>query len=324
MLLALTLALACSHKDSPADDSPIPDDSPDDSPAEPAWAECPDGPSASGEGRLLTLGGGALYCGTFNEGRTLDEEQAAKAQLRLPEGSIILPTSAVSDAPLTLPACVRFDPDTPGLLSAGEGTVSATFNTWGSDTTFSYQLRQPLDDGRTLAIQLSGLDQGQDLRLDGAYLSVDGPMQASMMICEGRCEYAETLFDSCTFEDVATQRNTITYSGGDIALDLRIGSSFASTEPGVFYQATGTHQGQSWSQTDYWSLVYNPTHHHFSRDARVWLPQPIGEVCAIEALEFDPWGDAPPTQVRTLACDGTVLEEPSVSEDRFERLPSEG
>ena len=118
---------------------------------------------------------------------------------------------------------------------------------------------------------------------------------------------------------MSSQHHDLTFEGGELGLELRIGDSFASTEPAILLKAEGSLNGEPFTQTDYWSLVYNPEHHHFSRDARVWLDQPIGEVCALEALGFDPWGEDPATTVRALGCDGALLSELPLTGEAYTR-----
>jgi hypothetical protein len=112
----------------------------------------------------------------------------------------------------------------------------------------------------------------------------------------------------------------VLFDGGDLTLDIRMGVSMAATEPAAFVLATGTLDGQSFEQGDYWKLIYNPTHHHFSRDFAVLFDSPIGNACGLKAAELDPWGDQPPARVHTIACDLTELAERSVSSETFEEI----
>ena len=97
----------------------------------------------------------------------------------------------------------------------------------------------------------------------------------------------------------------------------------AATEPAAFVRAAGNLDGQSFVQEDYWKLIYNPTHHHFSRDFAVLFDNPIGDACGLKAAEVDPWGDQPPTRVHTITCKLAEIEERSVTLETFEETPAE-
>jgi hypothetical protein len=186
---------------------------------------------------------------------------------------------------------------------------------YGADTFFNLFIEQPMvgPDGAvwTLRVAMSGTGQPEQLALHGDYGGPFMDPQIDLELCLGDCQsFGDSLaLGSCTFEGVEDQRHDLTFEGGELGLTLRIGESFASTEPAILLKAEGSLDGEAFTQTDYWSLVYNPEHHHFSRDARVWLDQPIGEVCALEALGFDPWGEDPATTVRALGCDGGLISE---------------
>lgn len=323
LLVGLLGLLGCGDKDTPSGDSAADDSGGDDtgSTSLPDWSWCAPGEGVGGgwDGALVVTDD-ALYCGESREDRTLDEEQAAKVQLRLMPSALDFPTEGGSGL-VTLPACAAFAPDEEGLQSSGEGVLSITVTPYGSETYFNLFIEQPMvgPDGApwTLRVAMSGTGAPEQLELHGDYGGPFMDPQIGMTLCPGDCaDYVDArLLGSCTFDGVKDQRHDFTFEGGELGLTLRIGDSFASTEPAILLKAEGSLDGESFVQTDYWSLVYNPEHHHFSRDARVWLDQPIGEVCALEALGFDPWGEDPATTIRTLGCDGGLIAElPLVSE----------
>ena len=94
----------------------------------------------------------------------------------------------------------------------------------------------------------------------------------------------------------------------------------AATEPAAFVRASGSLDGQSFEQADYWKLIYNPSHHHFSRDFAVLFDAPIGSACGLKATEVDPWGDAPPAQVHTIDCELGEIDERLLSSESYEEI----
>jgi hypothetical protein len=331
LLVGLVGLLGCGDKDTAVDDSGG-DDSADDSGGDdtgntslPEWSWCAAGAGVGGgwDG-ALTISEDALFCGESREDRSLDEEQAAKVQVMLMPSALDFPIEGGSGL-LTLPACAAFAPDEEGLQSSGEGVLNMTVVPYGSDTYFNLFIEQPMvgPDGVvwTLRVAMSGTGKPEQLELHGDY---GGPFldpQIGVTLCRGDCgDYTDQrALGSCTFDGVNSQHHDLTFEGGELGLELRIGDSFASTEPAILLKAEGTLNGEPFTQTDYWSLVYNPEHHHFSRDARVWLDQPIGEVCALEALGFDPWGEDPATTVRALGCDGALLSELPLTGEAYTR-----
>jgi len=55
----------------------------------------------------------------------------------------------------------------------------------------------------------------------------------------------------------------------------------ASTEPAMFVAATGTLDGTTFIQTDYWKLVYLPAHHHFVRNFAVLFEGASSGACGL-------------------------------------------
>ena len=157
-----------------------------------------------------------------------------------------------------------------------------------------------------------------ELTLDGAHLGLAANTERSMSIrlCEDACGdgLGGLRFESCRFDGIATQRHVVQFEGGDIALDLRIGQSLVATQPGLFLGGFGTLDGESFDQRDYWELVYNPEHHHFSRDFVVFTGADMG----IRVTNADPFGDPPATRVHLVDRDLQVTEERAMSDDTWD------
>ena len=331
LLAASLLLLACPSGDD--DDSAAADD--DDAGDDlglvlpGTWDWCPSADSYTGEGEAaLDVGAGALYCSAFHEGRTLEEERASKAMVRFVEGSFAIPrVEGVS--PHALPLCAQTSQGLAGPTSAGEGELQTAPDLGGSGR-YRLLLRQPLEDPDGGPWEASLWLQGPspDLADDGSItltgdhvgLATDPNRTVILQLCESTCvDFADgRLFDSCTFAGVTTQRHRVEFDGGWIELDLRIGQALLATQPGLFVGARGEIDGQPFEQRNFWRLIYNPIHHHFSRDFVVLLDD--GPVAGIEVIEVDPVGEAPPTQVFVVDDALTRLEERTVSGETF--LPS--
>lgn len=326
--LSLLLLLVACKDQAPGDDSATDDSATDDtgSPPVEGWAWCEEEGQGLGSGATLQITASALYCGGSDEGRELSDERAAKVQLYLPPQTLSLPTETTEGA-FTLPACLRAAPEAEGPRSSGPGTLSLRVDTYGSETWHELTLTQPLEDssGQTWTLTLSSWGEGSPAQVvvDGDYPDPFAGGGVTLSACPGDCtDYsAWRSLLSCTFASEDSDQHTFVFEGGELVLDLRIGQSMASTEPAMLVGARGTLDGVDFEQTDYWSLVYNPEHHHFSRDAQVWLPSPIGEVCALEVRAFDPWDEAPPTTVHALDCAGASLGERALSAESFSQVP---
>lgn len=278
-----------------------------------AWAACPSLDDYEGDvewTHTMEVADDTVLCATFNESRTLKEELASKAMMRIAPGAYPIPSVAGSYT-LGLPICMDLGDGNLGRTSTGDDaliTSSASgrssydhrWNTTAGGATWTqpFQLEMHLSgaDGDTVSIAVDGA--GNDAFGEGGL--------ASFSLCRAADE-CYTLdsrrFDSCTHPDSALQRHTVTFEGGTIELEMRIGESPASTEPGAFVRGAGTFRGTAFEQTNYWRLVYSPTHHHFERDFAVFFETPIDSVCGLEIINLEPWDDYSPDQVFTIDCE---------------------
>jgi hypothetical protein len=261
---------------------------------------------------VLSVTEPAVYCATFNESRSLPQELQAKAQLRFALGSYPLP-AAPNDA-LGLPACVRFGQ---GLVpvSAGGGSLTYSSSSFDGSTSHNYLFEQPVGEGTRGRLQLSFGASAPDasapeLAIDGSEVDPSGEgLYYSFAWCEaatGDC-FPDRLFDSCTHESSTLNRHEVVIDGEQIALELRIGSSFAGTEPGAFVRASGTFEGVVFDQQNYFKLVYRPEHHHFRRDFAVLFDEPIAGACGVEVFGLDPF-DLEQGEAHSVDCELNRLE----------------
>ncbi|NMB74266.1 MAG: hypothetical protein GYA21_03950 [Myxococcales bacterium] len=304
------------------------------------WGWCPaSGEYLGGDWKWrLRVTGAALYCGTFDESRTLEDELFKKSQLRIIPGDYPLPT-VDGTYPFRLPLCLKYQAGQENPQLAGAGTLQATFTTYQGDLYFNFNLRQPLlaPSGAQweFSLHLSGMmpPGGDTIALDGSHpddCSGTPVVYVELLTCRGDCAswLDARVFDSCAFEDIPEGVHRLTFAGGDIEVGLRIGCSPASTEPGIFSRASGTLDGTAFDQRDYWRLIYNPAHHHFSRDAAVLFDTPIGPACGLKLEGLDPFCCRPlrpecynecQSTLSLIDCDLGAIEKRDIESEAWEK-----
>lgn len=258
------------------------------------WQGCPTADDYAGDDswpNTVEVTEAATYCATFNETRTLKEELEKKALLRIAPGTYHLPPGPRED--LGLPVCIAYGPDGTGFAPSPV-SVAYTATPFSGDVDHQYRFEAAADGpDRNFSMTLfRTLASGEDFSfaLDGRENAADtlGSQGFSFYLCdstEGSC-YVDRLFDSCTHAGSRLFRHEISLDDGELVLDLRLGFSQISTEPGAFVRAAGTFRGQSFEQADYFRLIYNPEHHHFVRDFAVLFDAPIDGACGVEISDF--------------------------------------
>ncbi len=268
----------------------------------------------------LTIPESTLYCGLFDETRSLEEEFADKAQLAIANGEYTLPTEN-GIYPFLLPFCIRFRDDGAQPKIHESGTLQASHN----EQLYRFFISQPLETGNgdtwELRMTLIQSRSGEpEFSLDGSHCGLDCPFTSSITLCRDNCSSMEDRrrFDSCTFDSMLPQTHRVTFEGGEITLVLRIGYSLSSTEPGLFSYAEGILDDLSFTQSDYWKLIYNPEHHHFMRDFMVLFDTPIQGACGLEVRNLDPFLQEPFGTLSTMDCDLQTIEERTIQDERLE------
>lgn len=288
---------------------------------------CPDSSSYVGQSAWpdkLVVTAGAKYCGHFKETRNLEQEYAAKAKLTVAAGTYPLAnTSGTYD--FALPVCFESRPGEQIPAFAGAGKIK-TIATTSSSTGF-----RSCDQVDTQPIKV-GDATSWSFTMVLAYWSWTGPPQppawdgsvlehpssgspddkspgytTDFELCDGTdCDdqWQDVKFEACN-PDYPLQRHTVAFQGGQIVLDVRItGQVGVSVMLAAFTSASGTLNGQAFTQNDYWKLVYSADHHHFIRNFAVLFDAPIGDACGLKVLNF--WGNregAPLPDVYTIKCD---------------------
>lgn len=294
------------------------------------WAGCPTSEDyAATTGPLLEVTKDAVYCSMFNEHRSLEEELEAKAVLRIAPGSYPLPQGDEPD--LALPICLRFEREGSGV-PAGSGSLGYTKSSFDDTTIHNYRFQQQLSsapDGEIEAwLSTTARDTTElTLRLDGTDFPVfqDEGLSYAFRWCASSiadCDHRAFVFTSCTHPGASLHQHEVELDTGTILLELRIGQSFASTEPGAFVRASGSFRGESFDQSDYFKLVYNPEHHHFVRDFAVLFDSPLGGACGVEVSGVDPYAESVENfEAYAIDCDLSRLEPLKVQEHTHTLVP---
>ncbi len=284
------------------------------------FTNCPSADDYAGDSswpHTLEVTDEAIYCATFNETRTLKEELAAKALLRVTPGSYRLPDA--DTAGLGLPLCVAFGQE--GMaVAAAPGAMTYQAGTYADIVTHRYRFVEHLPDPeRRIEASLSvGLLAGQmpGMLVDGSAPDAfdESAPSATFTLCQGASEdcVVDRLFGSCTHENATLHLHEVELDTGNVLLELRIGSSFAGTEPGAFVRASGSFRGTAFDQQDYFKLVYHPTHHHFERYFAVLFDEPIGGVCGVEIGGLEPFDDYAEDDAYAVDCELNRLQPLSV------------
>lgn len=284
---------------------------PDAGPPGERWEHCPPASDFVGDTSWsisLTATEGAIYCTRFSEGRTLQEELAAKRLLRIVPGTYQLPGSGDSHA-FRLPLCVALASGPGPTSTSAATTIAHTSSVFEGDTYHQLQFQQPLSSGSASG-HFSATQVGSVFPspvLDGSPVAPFGDtgFSFSFELCAtGDCTLGGALyFDSCTHADSTLDQHHVALEGGaEVHFELRIGQSPASTEPAAFVRAHGEYEGVTFDQRDYFRLVYNPSHHHFERQFAVLFDQPIDGVCGIEVEGLEPWDDYTPDTAFAVDC----------------------
>jgi len=292
------------------------------------WDNCP--PSTDYVGGdwpwTLRVVEGAIYCASFNEARTLEQEKRLKGRIRLTPGDYPVPDQN-GEYEFRLPVCLEV-PNEDGRPELAEpGTLNVNHSEWNDGIQFRVQLYQPLKTagGQEWTLYLSAgvwipKDQTVIDVLDGSY---QDPYNVfiDIVLCHEKeqCWLIDDYsFASCGFETARPQIHSLGFERGNIDLHFMMGDSMASTEPGAFVRAKGVLDGQVFDQQEYYKLVYNPEHHHFRRDYAVIFDEPIGDACGLKAINLVPWEPEGEEALYTIDCELGEIEQITIESIEFD------
>lgn len=281
----------------------------------PPWSWCAPPEADRGRGEpALQVAEGALTCAMFDRLADWDAAAEGKARVWLRAGAVHLADPDADTSTTTLPVCVEEAPGEVGAVAVGEAE-----SRWAEAGDLRIlTVDQPLDDGAHLRLQARWDPTDGPFEVSGAHVPIEQPVALSIDLCDGPCPpEGGRRIDDCAFDAYPRQRHSITVTGGELTLELRIATSLFATQPGALWSASGALDGVSFVQDDYYDLLYRPAQHHISRDARVRLDPPIGDAVWLEVTGFDPLGSAPPTEVWLLDAARARLEARAVSGEVF-------
>lgn len=331
--LPLVLLVACKPADDTGDTDPNDTDTNDTDPIEEPWSWCPTADqvvTAGGDGTLHATGD--LWCAMGSEGRELVHEPAAKAQLLVVAGDYALPTATTADAPYRLPVCTQLA-NGDHVASVGDGTIDAFGEPYGDVTSWRWGWDQPMtldgapwsltmDLGRETAPTETApvVAMGRDAMLPWGDNVVDVSLNEGVYPTYSSWRQ----FVPCDYANPPRVDTThVEFEGGHADLVVNMGQSMASTEPAMFVRGSGTYDGVDFDVTSYWSLIYNPEHHHFVRHFAVLFDEPIGAACGlivrdVDAFYSDSYGT--PAIVEVADCDLHPLQTLAVTAQFTERV----
>lgn len=288
---------------------------------DPPWPHCPDASAYVGDtswAGVVQVTGEALYCSTSNEGRTLEQELEAKTLFRVIEGAYAVPTEE-GEVEIAFPVCTLRADEASQPKMDGAGTTYASPSDFGS-TRYTYlDGTQPMvaDDGTSWSLDHTIVMVGpagetpDPLVLDGG--EGDASTGADAVFTAYRAgdsveDDAAVVFDSCLGTAWDENLHTVTFDGGDVALDLYISDETIVTGSAQLVHASGTLDGTAFEVDNFFQLIYRPDHHHYTRHFAVLFDTPIGDACGLRIEEVDAQQGTTTAVVSTAACDLSVIE----------------
>lgn len=260
---------------------------------------------------------------------TLQETLADKAELWVTPGAYPLVAGSFNlPVEVTLLNGTVLSNAQNGVLTVSDKINYVDINS-NSFTGFSYQLSQTLSDGKgalyTFGASFAAFQEGtappETFLLDGTQMTYTYfPPSSSYMrfwYCkgEGACNGANTIpgFGPCQPLDWDEQLTTVSFNGGEVALQLFIGPYWWGTEPAAFPAAWGNIDGVAFDQRDSFNLVYQPWMHHYLQDYAVLFDAPIGDACGLKIVGLERDTPSPTTAtVHTIDCALLELEDRTI------------
>ena len=303
---------------------------------DPEWDYCPPSTAWIGDESwtgTVTANTQAVYCGAFDEERTLEQELAAKMLVKIPRGTYKVPVDAGKDYELSFPVCTKTKTGAgePQII-AKPGTANVGVNPWGGVDYITVDGLQPL----TVALDKSAwwlkqkyllvAKKGETpdvLELDGGPNGLDGSGLDLYVYADGTNYFDVTTVHAKTCNDPTWTLNThtIEFDGGTVILELKLGENTTQTAPGMFTKAYGNIDGDAFDSDEYFQLIYLPTHHHFKRNFAVFFDSMLGKtdkICGLKIENVDALEDTTTAIVHTINCDLSNIDEREVLSEILE------
>jgi len=293
-----------------------------------AVQDCPDSSDYVGDAtwpQALQVTQEFEFCGRFGSKgtRTLEQELAAKAKLRIPVGRYALPaTPGTRD--FALPVCLERAPGMDPFAFGGARPL--TTSTYVSDryVLYTHRFAQPITapDAGNWSLEglfefegVTGVDP-EPLIFDGSG-ALDRPSRLTLTCNGDACEpWRDVWFMACSPTVGRLMRTTVTFDGGEVSLTVRIVQIETTGDIAAFLEASGTLGATPFDQTSYWKLAFSAGHHLMTQDFAVLFDDPIDGACGLEVLDV---GEGLPT-VATIECDLSVIASLPVTASVSEEL----
>jgi hypothetical protein len=291
----------------PEDEAPgdAPDEAPPgDVPIDTAPPACMTAADFVGSGAwTLQTTDAATYCRRPTETGSLDADFPSRTRLTFLPGNWPLPGTS-GTIPFRLPVCVELPDGYATYYDAG--TLVTTVSGSNYQHTWTQALMSPSGGTWSLEVHLWGVKPAGSttLVLDGKHAGGAGHPSYTIQLCEGACGTYPPMrwLDDCAYADATLRRHTVTFTGGQAVLDVRIGASMAGHEPSAFVHAEGALDGIPFASDEYFDLLYSPTHHHFTRNFGVLLPDGSA-ACGLRVENASPFPSDPWPAVSVTDCD---------------------
>jgi hypothetical protein len=234
---------------------------------------------------------GTLLCAVPAGGASPSETFASLIQVMVAADEYPLPIEATT--PYTLPICLRGrEGPLPAPVSGNLRYMmftsgDTTYRRWWADRsipdgTLSFRIAAPSTESRIAIERAPSLHSPTsiDVAIDGAATN------SALFVCGG----------------TANQFFSITHARGSVSMSVRVVTvGVAGGVPsGFMTSATGTLDGQSFTEDEYWNVVYMGGHHGWVHGFLIRFDEPIGTTCGL-SIRMESYPD-PSGTVTLLDC----------------------
>lgn len=227
----------------------------------------------------------AVFCGLVTE-QPLRHAPAKAFKIRLTPGTYRLP-EVPGSYQMRLPLCAQGAELAPFSLGAA-GPLTLSQLPLGEDAFWLYRLEQSFTLGGAAQVLDIGLDvyvvdagPPPSVVLDGQREHGRGPdTSVTYMSCGEPCE-EPIWFEPCPTPGEG-ELYAVRFDRGRVELRVRVYPSFGPSGPAALTRASGTLDGVSFVQEDFFKLAHRPDHHNHGGGFFVRFDAPIGDACGLE------------------------------------------